>query len=117
MKNPAAETAAGQDQQTGQFVSALFAGGGGTDGGAARSATETLLPKIGGAQESRRRQGRGGQEVGHAVVPDVARRLDVRATMSGRHAGELESFRGRAGQTDRLSGQPASLKNRGDRSE
>ncbi len=32
------KTAAGQDQQTGQFVSALFAGGSGTDGGALRSA-------------------------------------------------------------------------------
>jgi transposase len=28
------KTAAGQDQQTGQFVSSLFAGGSGTDGGA-----------------------------------------------------------------------------------
>src|SRR4029077_11850282 len=42
------KTAAGQDQQTGQFVSALFAGGSGTDGGSARSATEALLPPPGG---------------------------------------------------------------------
>ena len=34
------KTAAGQDQQTGQFVSALFAGGSGTDGGALRSAAK-----------------------------------------------------------------------------
>ena len=54
---------------------------------------------------------------GYAVVPDVARRLDVRATMSGRHAGEPESFCGRRARAERLSGQPASLKSRGDRSE
>src|SRR6202140_4629494 len=36
------KTAAGQDQQTGQFVSALFAGGSGTDGGALRSAAEAF---------------------------------------------------------------------------
>ncbi len=89
------KTAAGQDQQTRQFVSALFAGGSGTDGGAVGSATEALLSPPGGAQKSQRRQGGGGQKVGHAVVPDVARRLDVRATESGRHAGEPESFRGR----------------------
>ena len=111
------KTAAGQDQQTGQFVSALFAGGSGTDGGAAGSATETLLSPPGGAQKSQRRQGGRGQKIGHAVVPDVARRLDVRATMSGRHAGEPESFCGRRVRAERLSGQPASLKSRGDRSE
>src|SRR5439155_10113267 len=43
------KTAAGQDQQTGQFVSALFAGGSGTDGGTLRSAAETLLPPPGDA--------------------------------------------------------------------
>ncbi len=86
------KTAAGQDQQTGQFVSALFAGGSGTDGGALRSATEALVPTPGGAQESQRRQGGGGQKVGHTVVPDVARELDVCATLSGRHAGEPESL-------------------------
>ncbi len=43
------KTAAGQDQQTGQFVSALFAGGSGTDGGALRSAAETLLSPPGDA--------------------------------------------------------------------
>src|ERR1700689_1627296 len=107
------KTAAGQDQQTGQFVSALFAGGSGTDGGAFGSATETLLSQIGGAQESQHCQGGGGQKVGHAVVPDVARRLDVRATKSGRHAGEPESFRGRRVRAERLSGQPASLKKSG----
>ena len=80
------KTAAGQDQQTGQFVSALFAGGSGTDGGALRSAAEALLSPPGDAQESRRRQGGGGQKVGHADVPDVARGMDVRATESGGHA-------------------------------
>jgi transposase len=59
---------------------------------------------------SRRRQGGGGQKVGHAVVPDVARAVDVCATVSGGHAGEPESFCGRATETERLSGQPASLK-------
>ena len=111
------KTAAGQDQQTGQFVSALFAGGSGTDGGAVGSAAETLLSSPGGAQESQRRQGGRGQKTGHAVVPDVARRLDVRATESGRHAGEPESFCGRPVRAERLSGQPASLKSQGDRSE
>ena len=82
-----------------------------------RSATETLLSPPGGAQESQRRQGGGGQKVGHAVVPDVARRLDVRATVSGRHAGEPESFCGRRVRAEALSGQPASLKSRGVRSE
>ena len=106
------KTAAGQDQQTGQFVSALFAGGSGTDRGAVGSAAETLLSSPGGAQESQRRQGGGGQKIGHAVVPDVARRLDVRATMSGRYAGEPESFCGRRVRAERLSGQPASLKSR-----
>ncbi len=76
------------------------------------SATETLLSPPGAAQKSRRRQGGGGQKVGHAVVPDVAGRVDVCATVSGRHAGEPESFRGRETETDRLSGQPASLKRR-----
>ena len=104
------KTAAGQDQQTGQFVSALFAGGSGTDGGAVGSATEALLSPPGGAQKSQRRQGGGGQKVGHAVVPDVARRLDVRATVSGRHAGKPESFRGRPVRAEHLSGQPASLR-------
>ena len=107
------KTAAGQDQQTGQFVSALFAGGSGADGGAIRSATETLLSPPGGAQESQRRQGGGGQKVGHAVVPDVARGLDVRATVSGRHAGEPESSCGRQVRAERLSGQSASLKKSG----
>ena len=37
-----------------------------------RSATEALLQTPGGAQKSQRRQGGGGQKVGHAVVPDVA---------------------------------------------
>ena len=98
-----------QDQPTGQFVSALFAGGSGTDGGADRSATAALLQTPGDAQESQRRQSGGGQEVGHAVVPDVARRLDVRATMSGRHAGKPESFCGRPVRAEGLSGPPASL--------
>ena len=106
------KTAAGQDQQTGQFVSALFAGGSGTDGGAVGSAAETLLSSPGGAQESQRRQGGRGQKTSHAVVPDVARRLDVRATASGRYAGEPESFCGRPVRAERLSGQPASLKSR-----
>ncbi len=73
-----------------------------------RSAAETLLSPPGGAQKSRRRQGGRGQKVGHAVVPDVARRLDVRATVSGRHAGEPESFCGRRVRAERLCGQPAS---------
>jgi transposase len=89
------KTASGQDQQTGQCVSALFAGGSGTDGGALRSATEALLQTPGDAQESRRRQGGGGQEVGHADVPDVARGMDVRAAESGGHVGKPESFCGR----------------------
>ena len=109
------ETTAGQDQPTGQFVSALFAGGSGT--GATGSATEALLQTPGDAQESQHRQGGRGQKIGHAVVPDVARGLDVCATESGRHAGEPESSCGRAEQTDRLSGQPASLKSQGVRSE
>jgi transposase len=66
----------------------------------------------GGAQESQRRQGGRGQKTGHAVVPDVARRLDVHATLSGRYAGEPESFCGRLVRAERLSGQPASLKSR-----
>jgi hypothetical protein len=37
--------------------------------------------------------------------------------MSGRHAGEPESCCGRQARAERLSGQPASLKSRGDRSE
>ncbi len=78
-----------------------------------RSATEALLSPPGDAQESRRRQGGSGQKVGHAVVPDVARGLDVRATVSGRHAGEPESFRGRRVEPSALSGQPASLKESG----
>ena len=77
-----------------------------------RSATETLLSSPGGAQESQRRQGGRGQKTSHAVVPDVARRLDVRATASGRYAGEPESFCGRPVRAERLSGQPASLKSR-----
>ena len=40
--------------------------------GAVGSATEALLQTPGGAQKSQRRQGGGGQKVGHAVVPDVA---------------------------------------------
>src|SRR5271155_2743635 len=51
------KTAAGQDQQTGQFVSALFAGGSGTDSGALRSAAEALLSSPGDPQKSRRGQG------------------------------------------------------------
>src|SRR5580658_4601555 len=89
------KTAAGQDQQTGQFVSALFAGGSGADGGALRSATEALLSSPGEPQKSRRGQGGRGPEVGHADVPDVARGMDVRATESGGHVGEPESFCGR----------------------
>ena len=86
--------AAGQDQPTGQFVSALFAGGSGTDGGALRSAAATLLSPPGAAQKSRRRQGGRGPQVGHAVVPEVAPAVDLRATRSGRYAGEPESFCG-----------------------
>ena len=71
----------------------------------------------GGAQESQRRQGGRGQKTGHAFVPDVARRLDVHATLSGRYAGEPESFCGRPVRAERLSGQPASLKRQGDRTE
>ena len=77
-----------------------------------RSATETLLSPPGVAQKSRSRQGGCGPQVGHAVVPDVARAMDVCATMSGRHAGEPESFCGRETETDSLSGQSASLKSR-----
>ena len=85
----------GRISKQGSSFSALFAGGSGTDGGAAGSATETLLSSFGGAQESQHRQGGRGQKTGHAVVPDVARELDVRATVSGCHAGEPESFCGR----------------------
>ena len=53
------------------------------------------------------------EKTGHAVVPDVARRLDVHATLSGRYAGEPESFCGRPLRAERLSGQPASLKRSG----
>ena len=40
------KTAAGQDQQTGQFVSALFAGGSGTDRGAVGSAAERFYRRL-----------------------------------------------------------------------
>ena len=80
-------------KQGSSFLRFLLVGG--TDGGALRSAAETLLSPPGDAQKSRSRQGGGGQKAGHAVVPDVARRLDVRATESGPHAGEPESFCGR----------------------
>ena len=44
------------------------------------------------------------RKIGHAVVPDIARRLDVRATISDCHAGEPESFCGRRVGAERLSG-------------
>src|SRR5580658_8518047 len=66
-----------------------------TDGGALRSATEALLSSPGDPQKSWRGQGGRGPEVGHADVPDVARGMDVRATESGGHVGEPESFCGR----------------------
>ena len=42
------------------------------------------------------------------VVPDVARGLQLRATVQGGCAGKPESFCGGKTETDRLSGQPAS---------
>ena len=57
------QTAAGQDQQTGQFVSALFAGGSGAVGGALRSAAETLLSPLGDAEKSWRCQGGRGRKL------------------------------------------------------
>jgi hypothetical protein len=51
------------------------------------------------------------------LLPDVGRGLDVRATQSGRHAGQPGSFCGRRVRPERLSGQPASLNSQGDRSE
>ncbi len=113
MKIPAAENSgwARISKQGSSFLRFLLVEAG-QSAARLRSATETLLSPPGAAQESQRRQGGSGQKVGHAVVPDVARRVDVRATMSGRHAGEPESFRGRETETDRLSGQPASLKRR-----
>ena len=102
--------ALGTDQQAGQFVSALLAGGSGPIGGPLRRRVRTLLSPPGGAQTSRPGQSRGGAQAGRAVVPDVARRLELRATVQGRCAGEPESFCGWAAKTDRLSGQPASPK-------
>jgi len=102
----------GRISKQGSSFLRFFAGGSGTDRGAVGSAAETLLSSPGGAQESQRRQGGRGQKTGHAVVPDVARRLDVHATLSGRYAGEPESFCGRLVRAERLSGQPASLKSR-----
>ena len=53
-------------------------------------------------------------QAGHEVVPDVARGLDIRATVQGRDAGEPESFRGGTAEADRLSGQPASPEGSGE---
>src|SRR5205823_10960361 len=69
--------AAGIDQQAGQFVSALFAGGSGPVGGAPGRGVGALLSSPGGAQTSRSGQGGGGAQAGNEVVPDVARGLDV----------------------------------------
>ena len=81
--------AAGANQQAGQFVSAL-------------------LSSAGGAQASRAGQSSGGAQAGYQVVSDVARELELRATVQGRCAGEPESFCGRKTETGRLSRQPAS---------
>jgi transposase len=88
------QAAAGTHQQTGQFVSALSAGGSGPDGGALRRRVGPFLSSPGGAQTSRPGQSGGGAQAGSEVVPDVARRLDLRATVQGGRAGEPESFRG-----------------------
>jgi hypothetical protein len=85
------QAAVGPHQQTGQFVSALSAGGSGPDGGTLRRGVRTLLSSPGGAQTSRSGLSGGGAQAGIEVVPDVARRLDVRATMQGGRAGEPES--------------------------
>ena len=68
----------------------------------------SLLSSPGEAQASRAGQSSGGAQAGHQVVSDVARELELRATMQGRGAGEPESFCGRKTETGRLSRQPAS---------
>jgi len=87
--------AAGTHQPTGQFVSALSAGGSGPVGGGRRCGTGTLLSSPGGAQTSRPGPSGGGPQAGREVVPEVARRLDLRATVQGGCAGEPESCCGR----------------------
>jgi transposase len=87
--------APGTHQQTGQFVSALFVGGSGADGGALRPRVGPLLSPSGGAQTSRSGQSGSGPQAGSEVVPDVARRLELRATVQGGRAGEPGSFCGR----------------------
>jgi len=103
---------AGTHQQARQFVSAFFAGGSGTERGTLRRRTGPFLSPPGSAQTSRAGQSSRSQETGDAVVPDVARRLELRATMQGRGAGEPESFCGGTTEAERLSGQPASLMSR-----
>src|SRR6266568_9596872 len=101
-------TATGTHQQAGQFVSAILAGGSGTIGGALRCRVGPLLSSAGEAQASRAGESRGGAQAGYQVVSDVARELELRATVQGRCAGEPESFCGRKTETERLSRQPAS---------
>src|ERR1700739_4463254 len=90
--------AAGTHQQAGQFVCAFSAGGSGSECGPERCRVGPLLSPTGGAPTSRAGQGGSGPQVGGEVVPDVARGLDVRATVQGRGAGKPESFCG--GQTE-----------------
>ena len=108
------KTAVKQDQQTGQFVSAL-AGGSKADGGGRYDPQLKRFTNARGAQESQRRYVAVARKLA-TVVPDAARELDVRATLSGRHAGEPESFCGRRVTSRAPSGQPASLKCQGVRS-
>src|SRR6201997_1957162 len=86
--------AAGTHQQAGQFVCAFSAGGSGPECGPERCRVGPLLSPAGGAQTSRAGQGGSGPQAGSEVVPDVARGLDVRATVQGRDAGKPESFCG-----------------------
>jgi len=90
------------DQQARQSVSAILAGRGGTDGSPLRCGTGTLLSPPGGAQASRVGQGGGGPQAGHAVVLDVARRLDVLAAEQGRMQVSPGHFVAKA--ADRLCG-------------
>ena len=64
-------------------------------GGPRRRGVGPFLSPLGGAQTSRPGQSGGGPQAGSEVVPDVARGLDVRATVQGGRAGEPESFCGR----------------------
>ncbi len=72
------------------------------------SSFSALLLSAGEAQASRAGESRGGAQAGYQVVSDVARELELRATVQGRCAGEPESFCGRKTETGRLSRQPAS---------